>query len=197
VALGRYWSHDYAERIVELADESRVWLLTRHATFREWRSPDGSGVYQSVSPSNEYRKLTWLGVGNGWELRELDGTVDLFDAAGLWQSRTDRNGNAKVATYSGGDLVSVDFPDGTYEDFTYDGTTGKVDTITKVGIDGTTTHVWEYDWTGDDLTRVDRPDGTAILYRYDDPDFPGYLTRVELEGADGTSVRAERAYEYL
>lgn len=196
VTLGRHWSHDYARRIVPAPDESRVWLITEHATFREWSAPDGAGVYQSVAPSNEYRTLSWLGAGLGWELRDLDGTVDLFDDSGLWLSSTDRNGNATTASYSGSQLASVDFPDGTREDFTYDLTTGKLDAITKVGVDGVTSRTWTYTWSGDDLARVDRPDGMAILYHYEDPSWPGYLTRVELEGTDDTSIRVERAYEY-
>ena len=195
VALGRYWSHDYAERIVPLPDESRVWLVTKHATFREWSAPDAGGVYQSVKPSSEYRTLTWLDPG--WELRELDGTVHLYDGSGRWVSSTDRNGNAKVATYGGsGELVSVDFPDGRREDFGYDPGTGKLATITEVGVDGLTTSEWTYTWSGDDLTRIDRPDGTALLFAYADVRHPGYLTRLALEGMDGTSVRVLRGYEY-
>jgi len=197
--LGRYWSHDYAERIIPLPDEQRVWLVTKHATFREWSAPDSvTGVYQTVSPSNEYRTLTW--TGTGWTLEELDGTVHAFDGGGLWLSTTVRNGNAKTASYSGGVLAQVHFPDGRREDFVYypagDPSAGKLETITEVGVDGSTSRTWTYTWTGDDLTRVDRPDGTAIVYTYGDGRFPGYLTRIELEGTDGTSTRVERAYEY-
>ena len=114
--LGRYWSHDYAQRIVPAPDESHVYLLTQYGTFREWSSPDGTtGVYSTVSPSNEYRTLTW--TGTGWNLTELDGTVHAFDGSGLWLSTTDRNGNAKVAVYSGAVLSQVQFPDGRREDF--------------------------------------------------------------------------------
>jgi len=197
--LGRHWSHSYAERIVVDPDESHVWLVTRYATFREWGAPDpGTGVYQTVSPSNEVRTLTW--TGNGWTLEELDGAVHAFDGGGLWLSTTDRNGNAKTATYSGGVLAQVHFPDGRREDFSYypagDLSEGKLRTITEVGVDGATSHIWTYAWSGDDLTRVDRPDGTAIVYTYGDGRFPGYLTRIKLEGTDGTSRRVERAYEY-
>jgi len=197
--LGRHWSHSYAERIVADPDESHVWLITRYATFREWSAPDPvSGVYQTVSPSNEVRTLTWTGAG--WTLEELDGTVHAFDGGGLWFSTTDRNGNAKTAVYSGGVLTQVHFPDGRREDFTYypvgDPSEGKLATITEVGVDLSTSRIWSYSWSGDDLARVDRPDGTAIVYTYGDGRFPGYLTRIELEGTDGTSTRVERAYEY-
>ncbi|MCP3996298.1 MAG: hypothetical protein GY722_14740, partial [bacterium] len=40
--------------------------------------------------------------------------------------------------------------------------------------------------TGSDLTRIDRPDGTALVYLYDDPAHPGYMTRAKLIGTDGT-----------
>jgi hypothetical protein len=48
-ALGRFWSHDYAERIVVDPDDSHVWLITRWATFRELSNLAG-GVYTARSP---------------------------------------------------------------------------------------------------------------------------------------------------
>ena len=35
-SLGRFWSHDFAERIVMDSDETHVWMITRFATFREF-----------------------------------------------------------------------------------------------------------------------------------------------------------------
>ena len=201
VTLGRYWSHEFAERIVADGSpnpEDHVWLLSQYATLKEWSGPDaGTGVYASAEPADEHRTLTWLGVGLGWELRDLDGTVDAFDDAGRWQSRTDRNGNVTEGFYDGSGILDyVTFPDGLTEDFDYDPTTGKLASITVLGVDGSSTQVWGYSWTGDDLTRVDRPDGTALVYSYDDGRFPGYLTRVTLEGTDPAITRVERAYEY-
>ncbi len=89
----------------------------------------------------------------------------------------------------------MSFPDGLEEDFGYDPTSGKLASITEVGVGGASSRIWSYTWTGDDLTRVDRPDGTALLYAYGDSSFPGYLTRVTLLGADGVSTRVERAFE--
>jgi len=203
VTLGRHWSHSYAQRIVPDPDESHVWLITEHGTFREWSDLDTmTGIYQTVAPSNEYRTLTW--TGSGWTLEELDGTVHAFDGGGLWTSTTDRNANgglnAKVATYVGNVLDHVTFPDDTREDFAYypagDPSEGKLKSITVVGVDLSTTRTWTYHWTGDDLTRIDRPDDTKIHYLYGDIAHPGYLTRITLEGTDGTSTRVERAYEY-
>jgi hypothetical protein len=57
--LGRNWSPDYAERIVMDPDETHAWLLTRFGSFREFGSlaaGSGSRLYQTVTPSDEYRK---------------------------------------------------------------------------------------------------------------------------------------------
>ncbi len=201
VALGRYWSHDYAKRIVAVGSpnpENHVWMITEYGTFREWSAPDaGTGVYATVSPSDEYRTLTF--TGSGWTLTDLDGTVDEFDAEGLWLSTTDRNLNQKIATYSAGQLISVALPDGRREDFTYypsgDPEEGKLASITEYGTDGVT-HLpeWDYLWTGDDLTEIDRPDDTALLFEYDAT--TGYMSKVTLRGDDGTSTRVLRAWSY-
>ena len=192
--LGRYWSHDYAERIVPDPDDSHVWLLTRYATFREFTDADLDGTYETAVPSDEYRELTK--TPTGWELRELDGMIHAYDLQGRWSSTTDRNGNAKTAIYDAMNrLERVDFPDGRHELFAYDGA-GRLDTITEVGVDDTSTRVWDYDWTGDDLTGIDRPDGRSWSLRYDDAQNPGFMTRLTLIGDDGTSERIEGAWEY-
>jgi RHS repeat-associated protein len=191
--LGRFWSHDYAERIVPSPDETHVWLINRFGTFREFSGKQASGLYATVSPSDEKRKLYWLGTGAGWEWRDLDGTVEAFDASGRWTQTTDRAGNAKVASYDGsGRLSTVAFPDGRGESFAYP--TGKLGSITEIGIGGVT-RTWQYQWTGDDLTRISRPDGTAWKLTYGDAAHPGYMTRMELVGTDG-STRVEAAWAY-
>ncbi|MCB1058165.1 MAG: hypothetical protein KDD11_21920, partial [Acidobacteria bacterium] len=181
--LGRYWSHDYAERIVQDPDDSHVWLITRWAGFHEFSNLSG-GTYLINSPSDEYRTLRR--VGAGWTLTDLDGTVETFGSNGEWLSTADRFGNAKTATYgTGGELESVDFPGGRSETFTYDGTSGKLATITEIGVDGTTSRTWTYTWNGDDLESIDVPDGRSWEFFYDDTNWPGYLTRVELVGTSG------------
>ncbi len=192
--LGRYWSHDYAQRIVldpGVNNDTRVWLLTATATFRELSNLSG-GIYQTVSPSDEYRKLHR--TGSGWELHELDGTVHVFNSSGLWTQTVDRAGNAKVATYSGSQLTAVTFPDGRSETFTYH-PTGKLATITEVGVGGAASRTWSYTWTGNDLVRIDRPDGTKWEFFYGDAANPGWMTRMDLVGTDG-SRRVDTAWEY-
>jgi YD repeat-containing protein len=95
-----------------------MWLITRYGTFRKfdlYRS--ATGLYDRVSPTDETRKLKK--TATGWELRSLDGTVQVFNTSGLWQSTRDRFGNTKTATYSNGRLASVTMPDGRSETFGY------------------------------------------------------------------------------
>ncbi len=127
----------------------------------------------------------------GYELRDLDGTVQHFDPSGRWTQTVDKNGNAKVATYVGSNLTEVSFPDGRKETFTYH-PSGKLATISEVGIDNITTRTWSYTWAGDDLDRIDRPDGTAWRFVYN-----GFLrmTRMILVGTDA-SERVEQAWSY-
>jgi len=191
-ALGRHWSHSYAQRIVLDPDETHVWLITERGTFREFGNLTG-GDYETLRPSDEKRTLHRIGV-TGWKLRDPDGTVVEFDTNGLWLSTTDRNGNATTGDYVGDELIEVGFPDGRSETFTYDAS-GKLETITEVGVVGSETRTWIYVWNGDDLERVERPDGTAWVMVYD-PARPGYLKRLELEGTDGVSKRVETAWEY-
>jgi hypothetical protein len=95
--LGRYWSHRGAQRIVVLpSDPNRAWLLTSEGTFRSFRDVSPvDGIYEEVSPRNEYRALTT--IPGGWELRYLDGTVSEFDSAGKWTLNRDANGNTAMA----------------------------------------------------------------------------------------------------
>jgi RHS repeat-associated protein len=192
VTLGRYWSHDYAQRIVTDPDDTHVWLITELGTFREFGNLSG-GVYETLGPADEYRTLER--TASGWSLTDLDGTVTLFDDAGLWLSTTDRNDNQKVGTYDlDSRLVSVDLPDERREDFTYH-PDGKLASIIYVGVDGVATRTWSYTWSGDDLIGIGRPDGTAVAYSYGDARYPGYLTLVELVGTDA-SRRVVRGYQY-
>ncbi|MCH9651922.1 MAG: hypothetical protein K0U98_27080 [Deltaproteobacteria bacterium] len=190
--LGLYWSHDYAERIIEDAANSRAWLITKFSTFRKFSNLSG-GVYQTNSPSDEYRTLSK--TAGGWELESLDGTIQAFNSLGRWISTTDRFGNAKNAFYNAmGQLEIVTFPDDRSETFSYY-PTGKLRTITEVGVTAMDSRTWTYTWTDDLLDRIDHPDGTALEFFYEDLNFLGYLTRVEKVGTLG-GRRVESSWEY-
>ncbi len=196
--LGRGWSHDYAERIVpDPLVAGRVWLITRHASFRRFTGANNDGFYEARWPESERRRLTKLGT-SGWELILLEGTVKTFDAGGLWLRTEDRNGNAKVATYAAGKLVAVAMPDGRSETFSYH-PDGKLAAITEVGVGGAAERSWHLTWTGDDLVRLDRPDGTALRFVYG---AHGWMTRRILVGTDDGDPltprleRVEGAWEF-
>jgi RHS repeat-associated protein len=196
-ALGRHWSHDHAERIVVDPDVSHVWLLTRFGTFREFSGlASGAGLraYATRSPSDEYRRLFYDTATGGWQLKDLEGGVQYFLSSGLWDRTVNRNGTTVQASYSGGNLSAVTFPDGRSETYTYQ-PGGKLAAITEIGVAGAASRTWTYTWSGDDLARIDRPDGTALEVRYDDARFPGYLTRMDVVATDLTR-RVETAWEY-
>ncbi len=198
-AVGRYWSHSYAERLIDdpeppLTAASRVFLVTRRAVFRTFVDRDGDGRYDWVRPTSEYRTLERR-AGSGWTLRDQQGVEQTFDGAGRWQSTADRFGNTVQGTYIAGRLAAVSHPDGRREDFVYDGG-GRLAAITLVGVDGTSTRTWSYAWAGANLSRVDRPDGTAVEFIYGDPAYPDFVTRTELIGTDDASRRVTAAWQY-
>jgi RHS repeat-associated protein len=204
-SLGRYWSHDYAERVIVDPDESHAWLITKFGTFREFSDLEAAGplerAYEATSPSNEYRTLVYIDdTPTGWELRGLDGTIQHFDEDGLWTSTIDRTGeNETIATYTSGVLTGVAFPDGRSEAFSYyeapDPAEGKLHQITEVGVLGADSRSWTYHWDGDDLTAIDRPDGTSWEFTYGDGSHPGYLTLMELVGTSA-GRRVTGGWEY-
>lgn len=206
VELGRYWSHDYAQRVVldpVTQNDSHVWLITETATFREFNDLVG-GRYETVSPSDEFRELHR--TGSGWELRGLDGTVVTFDATGRWMSTEDRNGNATQACYgsladctSAGSLIRVTMPDFRHEDFAYypsGPSAGKLMSITEVGVGGAESRTWTYTWSAEDLIEIERPDLTRLVFTYGDPAHESYLTRVDLYPNQGGPRRVLRGWEY-
>lgn len=207
VALGRNWSHDYAQRIfLHPVEETtdHVWLVTGAATFRLFWSPGVDGLYAERSPLDEYRKLELL-PGGGWVLHELDGREHEFDEGGRWIETRDSSpsGNPTRGSYDVlGQLETVTFAEGRSESFTYHAD-GKLATITEVGVGGEESRLWQYSWSGHDLRLLRRPDGSLYRFEYADPRHPGYLTRVVLVGVDldpSDNVlppeRALRAYAY-
>lgn len=205
-SLGLYWSHEHAQRIVTNTTFSHVWLITERASFREFSSlASGSGLrlYQTNSPSDEYRKLYYDTSTGGWQLDSLDGRKDYFRADGLWDKTvlSQNPSHPTQASYNGsGQLTSVSFPDGRSETYTY-ATGGKLASITEVPVSGsgTSSRTWTYVWSGDELTEIHRPDSTTWKLTYDptkNGGRSGYVTRIELIGTDNATSRVEAAFEY-
>lgn len=193
VVLGRFWSHDYAQRVVQDPDIDHVWLITEFATFREFSDRSlVTGLYETRSPTSEYRKL--YKTTNGWELRDLEGGLHVFDASGMWRRFEDRNGNAKVANPTG-PLTDVTMPDGRREEFTYHAS-GKLASITEYGVADAASRTWTYTWAGDDLETIGRPDGTSWFFAYEDANHPGFMTRMDLVTTlDAHRVEAAWSYD--
>ncbi len=199
-SLGLYWSHDYAERIVADPDNTHVWLLTRHGSFREFSNlAAGTGLrlYQGRSPSDEFRKLYFDTASGGWELQTLDGRKDIFRSDGQWLRTvfaSDPSHPVQGSYNVSNQLISVSFPDGRSDTFTYYAG-GKLASITEEPVvgSGTLPRSWTFTWSGDELTYATRPDGTAWRFYYDAA-RPGYLTRMDL--VSGPLGRVAAAFEY-
>ena len=160
--LGRYWIHEFATRLVGIADPAVVWLITPGGTFRRFVDSNGDGFYEDTAPSDEDRTLEQ--EGGGWTLTSLDGTRTVFGPDGSWQSTTDRLGNAWIASHAGGLLERVEFPDGRQEVFSYVG--GRLESVQQKGLDddgtqgagmpadctsATECRTWSFTWNGSDL----------------------------------------------
>jgi RHS repeat-associated protein len=192
--LGLYWSHDFAEQIVQ-ATTTHVYLLTRWGTFREFFDDNADGTFERVRPSDELRKLTK--TAGGWELRDGDGSVTAYRADGQWLRTTDRFGKQTQGTYNASNqLASVSLPDGRSELFTYYAS-GKLQSFTQIGVDGTSTKPsWVFTWSGDQLASVLFPDGMQWVFTYGDARFPGYLTRIDHVPSGGGAARVVGAWSY-
>ncbi|HEY2294596.1 MAG TPA: hypothetical protein VGM86_28175, partial [Thermoanaerobaculia bacterium] len=205
-SLGLYWSHEHAQRIVIDPNINHVWLITERASFREFSalaSGTGLRLYQTNSPSDEYRKLYYDSTNKIWQLDYLDGRKDYFRADGLWDKTVLSQNplHPTQATYNtSNQLTSVSFQDGRSETYTYD-STGKLATITEVPVSGsgTSSRTWTYVWNGDELNQILRPDSTTWKLTYDpakNGGRAGYVTQIELIGTDNVSSRVEAAFEY-
>jgi RHS repeat-associated protein len=202
--LGLYWSHTHAERIVVWPDVNTVSLITEGGSFRQFTGLAGGGGLRLYAPSqnapsDEYRQLYYDTATGGWQLDHLDGTRDYFLASGLWDKTTSALDplHPTQGIYTSGKLSSVAFPDGRTETYTYH-PSGKLASITEVGIGGSPTRTWTYTWSGEELTLISRPDGTQWELTYDpakNGNRAGYLTQVRLIGTDLTG-RIAGGYEY-
>ena len=128
--------------------------------------------------------------------RPCSGTAD-----GTFNRRADRFDNAYAAHYTAGQLTQVDFPDGRFETYGYDGTSGKLTSVVQHGVGDTVTRSWVLEWNGDKLDRITYPDSTTrvLLLRCGPPylhdrNGSGWRGRHEPSGRDCLGVHAGRAH---
>lgn len=209
--VGRFWNHSFGIRLVPSPDQGTVWLITQAGTYRRYSSLQSSGFYALALPADEYRSLEWLGSATGWVLHELDGTRIYFGANGLWDRTVSRNGQITQGHYDSlTRLDSVIFPDAlsitfTYEDYVASNLpgSGKLSLVTEVPFPGSglSPRTWTFAWVSDGsayarLSTLTRPDGSRWRFGYDGTTALAHLSRVYLEGPNGSPSRVEAAWEY-
>lgn len=198
-ALGRGWMHNWEMSLSEREDGIvDIQSPDRQRTFL----PDSRGGY--FAPAGEQSKLRKLLNDAGYELREPDGRVLHFSAAGVLTSIDDSSGNTVTLTYQSGRLTAITHEAGPQLSLAYNAQgrlaqlTDPVGRVTLFGYDASGEHLlsvthpdqtvttYTYDTTGPAtslhaLTSVALPDGGANLYTYD---TRGRLVEMRQQGAD-------------
>ncbi len=158
--FGYGWTCTMDERLVVDASNHVNWVLMSGAKafFRNL----GGGAYQTPSVLRHVLTKT----ATGWELREKDGLVHVFDSAGRLTACRDRNNNTNAIVWQvvNGRTVPVRMTDGVKRSiaFAYD-PNGRV--VASVGPMGATNR-YEYNVAGD-LVRFIDPRGNVKTYAYD------------------------------
>ena len=197
-ALGRYWSHSYAQRIIEDPldpsdpPDSHVWLFGRHGHVPGVRQPGSLRHLPDAAPVGRLpHPLPHFGrLGASRPRRHGDGVrqqrplgVDHRPQQqclhGLLHRRRPDAGDVAGWPNRGARLPRR-----------------PAETVTEVGVGGGESRTWTLTWNGDDLQRLDNPDGTAWEMTYGDTQHDGYLTLLEWVGSDGTSRRVETGWQY-
>ena len=144
---------------------------------------------------------TLTAVGDGYQLREADGTIAAFHGNGRLNYIEDTNGNRTEAVYQADRLTSLRNTNGDRLDFTYNGEGRIIEAADGAG----RTTTYGYDDTGEKLltvttsagetrysynddfavTSITYPDGTSTQFEYDDR---GRLTRESwADGSEGVT----------
>ena len=130
-ALGPGWDHLYNQTLTIGTDGSAQW---KPGTGGQVLFPaNGTGGF--VTPPGIVGTLT-VAAGGGWNLDDLHGMVNKFDATGLLISQKDRSGQGLTFTYASGKLTSVSDGAGRVSQFTYGTTGAALDRLTGVATAG-------------------------------------------------------------
>jgi YD repeat-containing protein len=165
--LGPNWSHDYAasiagaslDRIVQLGSGMRV-TFHRSGITKPWASDTGSDTLADGATGPVFT-------------RGSDEARYQFDAAGVLQSITQRNGWVMTLGYTGARLTRVTNAFGRNLLLSYDAS-GRLVGITPPGSAAIS---YGYDSMGR-LASARYPDGTGRAYVYENPSWPNALTGI-------------------
>jgi RHS repeat-associated protein len=143
---------------------------------------NGSGGYNSPAGDNG----TLTAITGGYEYTKPDGEEWFFDTNGHLTRYVSADGfQTTTYTWSSGNLVGIDTPDGAHTTFNYSGSL--VSTIQT----GSRTYTLVY--TGTNLTSIDSPDGSLRSFTYDGSN---HLTKDQL-GSEQTSYAYDPTYGFL
>jgi RHS repeat-associated protein len=153
--FGRGWADTWDT--MATADSSGNVTIQGAGTVRFFtKQPDGT----SLATPGDHGTLT---LQNGlYQLREKDGTVDVFQPDGRLGYLQDPNGNRITATYSNGLLIKLGHSDGQSFTLSYNAQ-GRISQLTDEAGRVTT---YSYDTSGEHLLSVTGPGGTTS-YSYD------------------------------
>lgn len=178
--IGAHWRHNYDYQLSFSPD------AVNPSEIKMYR-PDGkaytytldSGLWSSASDING----ELAEVAGGWQYKNAYEQVELYDDNGKLQQITDIRGNTQT--------------------FTYNGTTGLLETVTHSvtgesltfaydanshlqSLTDHTDRIWGYRYdVNNNLEYVDNPDTTSRQYHYEDTNFPNALTGI----TDERSIR--------
>jgi RHS repeat-associated protein len=143
---------------------------------------NGSGGYNSPAGDNG----TLTAITGGYEYTKPDGEEWFFDTNGNLTRYVSADGfQTTTYTWSSGNLVGIDTPDGAHTTFNYSGSL--VSSIQT----GSRTYTLVY--TGTNLTSIDSPDGSLRSFTYDGSH---HLTKDQL-GSEQTSYAYDPTYGFL
>ena len=154
--LGQGWSHGYELLLRELADGTV--LLKKGNGERRLYTPTGDGYRP---PPGDYSLLS-KNSDQTFTLRQKDGTVQQFNAAGKLAAIIDRNGNTLSLNYHDGLLVSITDPAGRASELTYDDHDRLATLIDPAG------RTYTFTVADNRLQSIRFPDGGTWSYTYDD-----------------------------
>lgn len=149
-SLGLGWTHTYSDRVIELADNSVTWIVTKGGSYTYL--PDGSGGY--ITPQGIDSSLTK--TATRFTLTSKKGEIQDFNLSGQMTARKNIIGQGVDLTYTSGLLTTVTDTVGRSLTFTY--SSGKIATVSDF-----TGRIWTYSYTGGQLSRVQSPFDVATL----------------------------------